>query len=97
MTASPRLWRGSLVYAAPPTAWIVHLLLSYALVPPACSSSTVPLHVGTAVLAGVAALAAVRGRRWAQPGRTVAISLGALFLLAILLQGAANAVVDPCA
>lgn len=93
-------WRRVALFAGPPTAWMAHLLVSYLLVPPACDTSTVPLHATTAVCI-VAALASVAlGIRSvdARRGRsTAALALGALFVLAIVLQGTANAMVNPCA
>lgn len=98
MTRAPVVpWRAVAVYAGPPVAWMVHLLVSYALVPPACDGSTVPLHVATVVLAGVATGCTVLALRGSPGGRTTGVVLGALFSLVILLQGAANALVDPCA
>lgn len=93
-------WRRIVLVGGPPTAWMAHLLVSYVLVPPSCSTSTVPLHVTTAASASVAvgAIAVGIGDLAGERSRRVAaLVLGGLFVLAILLQGAANTVVDPCA
>jgi hypothetical protein len=93
-------WRRIALLAGPPSAWMGHLLLSYLLVPPACDTSTVPLHATTVVFALAAVGAIVVGVRGVDGDGSRpfwAVLLGAFFVLVILLQGAANALVDPCA
>lgn len=89
-----------MLVAGPATSWAAHLLLSYALVPPACDATTLPLHLATATfaLAAVASvLVGVRGLDHDHSRPRAAMVLGGIFVLAIMLQGAANAMVDPCA
>lgn len=93
-------WRALLLFAGPPTAWMVHLLVSYLLVAPTCGDGTWPLHLTTvlAVLGLVSSLAL--GRRVVAGDRRRAVAagvLGGVFLFATLLQAAANVAVDPCA
>lgn len=92
-----RSWRGVALYAVPPAAWMGHLLVSYLLVPPACDRSTVPLHLTTAVFVLAAAGATLAGRTLRRSDRRAGTALGWFFVFIIALQGAANAVVDPCA
>jgi hypothetical protein len=93
-------WRRIALLAGPPSAWMGHLLLSYLLVPPACGTSTVPLHLTTVVLALAAVGAIVVGIRGVDGDGSrpfAAMVLGGFFVLVIILQGTANAVVHPCA
>lgn len=91
--------RGTVLYAGPAVAWILHLVVSYLLIPPACDSTTVPLHVTTALLLAAAVVSLLIGLRAHASARAapLGVTLGGLFVAAILLQGAANLVVDPCA
>lgn len=91
-------WRTVLLVAGPPAAWMAHLLVSYAWVPAACKGSGISLHVTTAAFTALAAASMVLGLRGPGSRRPVAaVVLGGIFLLAIVLQGAASAMVDPCA
>lgn len=101
------------VGVALPTVWFGLLAASYALVPVACAwGSRAPLHgaFGAALAATVAlaALAVVPSgpagagagagawSRWSTMRRAVCVE-AALFVVAVLLLGLANLVVDPCA
>lgn len=89
---------GILPVSGPPVAWMAHLLISYVWVPAACQGSTFVLHLATAVFAVAALLSVVVGvRRLEEPGSSAVLVLGGIFVLAILLQGAANVLVDACA
>lgn len=90
-------WRRAALFAGPPGAWVVHLLLSYLLVAPTCGGSTLPLHAATVGLAAVAVGSIAVGARAYEGNRPVALVFGGLFVLAIALQGLASAAVDPCA
>ncbi|MDP9019464.1 MAG: hypothetical protein M3N25_01455 [Actinomycetota bacterium] len=95
-----RPWRRIALLGGPPSAWGGHLLVSYLLVPPACETTVAPLHVTTAVFALAAVGSIVVGIRGVDGDGSrpfAAILLGGIFVLAIVLQGAANAMVDPCA
>lgn len=95
-----RPWRRIVLVGGPSSAWAAHLLVSYLLVPPACDTTSIPLHITTAVFAAAAVSSIVVGIRGVDGDRSrplAALVLGGIFVLAILLQGAANAMVDPCA
>ncbi|MBW3537006.1 MAG: hypothetical protein KY395_04435 [Actinobacteria bacterium] len=84
--------------AGPPVAWIAHLLVSYAWVPAACQGSAFVLHLATGVFAVMASLSVALGVRKVEgPESSAVMVLGAIFVLAIVLQGVANVVVDACA
>jgi hypothetical protein len=95
-TPVPHGWRRPLAFAVPPTAWLAHLLVSYLLVPPTCGTTTVPLHVATVVLAAAAVAATTLVVGTGEATRRTGLALGVVFVLAIVMQGAASAMVDPC-
>ena len=86
--------------------WATHLVVIYALLPVACQTGTgLVIHLTTILFGGAvggAILVGVRGRRRSDAGpaerwlATASILLNALFLFAVLLEGAAAFVVDPC-
>jgi hypothetical protein len=86
--------------------WATHLIVVYALLPIACLTGTgLVIHLMTLIFGGVAVGAIVVSLRlWERPDvgpaerwlATGSIPLNALFLFAILVEGAAAFVVDPC-
>jgi uncharacterized membrane protein len=87
-------------------AWATHLVVIYALQPIACATASgLVIHLTTllfgAAIAG-AIVVGMRGRRRPDAGpaerwlATASILLNALFLFAVLVEGAAAFVVDPC-
>lgn len=91
---------------AAPTAWLAHLLVSYALVPVACRGGAYLLHLTTFVAAAGAlagGVVAYRCRRHAQDGGADAflalagLAMSPLFLLVILVAGIGNILVGACA
>jgi len=104
-----RLRHGALiVYGAlgGAVAWATHLVVVYALLPVACLTGTgLVIHLTTLLFGGVVVGAIVvswrlRGRADAGPAErwlaTGSILLNALFLFAVLVEGSAAFVVDPC-
>ena len=87
-------------------AWATHLIAVYALLPVACQTGTgLVIHLTTLLFGGVvigAIVVGVRGRRRSDAGpaerwlATASLLLNALFLFAVLVEGAAAFVVDPC-
>jgi hypothetical protein len=87
-------------------AWITHLMTVYALLPVACLTGTgLVIHLTTLLFGGVAVGAiVVSARGWQRPNAGSAerwlgaagLLLNAIFLFAILVEGAAAFVVDPC-
>ena len=104
-----RLRHGALIFFGAlggAIVWATHLIVIYALLPIAClSASGLVIHLATILFAGVAVAAIVvavrlQGRpdagqaeRWLA---AASLLLNAIFLFAILLEGAAAFVVDPC-
>lgn len=99
------------VAAAVPLVWLAHLSANYALVPVACAAGTrAPLHavfavalVATVAMALAVARAPQRGGAgddedsgWQAVRRAVAVEAG-VFVVAVLLLGLPNVLVDPCA
>lgn len=101
MTAvARRPWRRVVFVVGPPAAWMAHLLVSYLLVPPTCGTTTIPLHVATVILAVAASASTLTGGQAVGGDRrfpTATVAWGGIFVFAIVLQGLANAMVDPCA
>ena len=89
-----------LMVAVPPTAWAMHLLLSYWFVPVSCERGTVaPMHLTTVVAVACAAAAAVYGHR-APSSSTLSrltLVLGIYFAGVIVMTGLVALLVDPCA
>lgn len=84
-----------------PVAWLVHLGLSYLLVPHACAAgSAAMLHVVTVVtvVAGAGALATAWRRRGAGDAflGLVGVAISLLFVAVTLLEGIQPVLVDPC-
>lgn len=105
--ARPSPWLVAFAVLGSPAAWVTHLALSYYVVPRACAAGTsLGLHlvtVGTAAVAVAAIVAAARLRAGADGAdgvlrtlATVGLLVGALFLLATLVEGIPVAFVDPC-
>lgn len=102
----PSPWLVAFATAGAPAAWLVHLSLSYYLVPRACAGSPVWLHLVTLVTAAVAVAAiaaAARVRAGAGPSDVALRYLGALgllvgvlFLAATLAEGLPALLIDPC-
>lgn len=98
MSVDGSRWAGIVSIAGPPVAWISHLLVSYIWVPAACQGSAVVLHLATAVFTVLASLSLALGIRKVEGPESSAVTvMGGIFVLAIVLQGAANVVVDACA
>lgn len=98
----------TIAVAGAPTAWMVHLLVSYLLVPVACGQdSNVLLHVTTfltalaAVAGGAVAARIRRDARSADRGRAfvalAGMAMSPLFLLLIVVGGASPVLIGPCA
>ena len=104
-----RLRHGALIFFAAlggAIVWATHLVVIYALQPIACATTSgLVIHLTTILFGGIVVGAIVvslrlRGRsdagqaeRWLA---TASILLNAIFLFAILVEGAAAFVVDPC-
>lgn len=104
-----RLWHGALIFFAAlggAIVWATHLIVIYALLPIAClTASGLVIHLTTLLFGGVVVGAiVVAGRLRSRPDAgqaerwlaSASILLNAIFLFAILLEGAAAFVVDPC-
>ena len=104
-----RLRHGALIFFAAlggAIVWATHLIVIYALLPIAClTASGLVIHLTTLLFGGVVVGAiVVAGRLRSRPDAgqaerwlaSASILLNAIFLFAILLEGAAAFVVDPC-
>lgn len=104
-----RLRHGALIFFGAlggALAWATHLVVVYALLPIACLTGTgLVIHLATFLFGAVtvgAIVVAMRGRQRPDAGQaerwlaTASLLLNALFLFAILVEGAAAFVVDPC-
>jgi hypothetical protein len=101
-------WRMVVLVVVPPVVWFAHLNLTYLFVPWACDDGTrLLLHLTTLVAAALTTAALVVGalartiRRPEDPWASTAalwggLVFGALFLAAIVFNGIANIVIDPC-
>jgi hypothetical protein len=89
-----------LMVAVAPTAWAMHLALSYWFVPVSCERGTVaPMHLTTAVAVACAVAAAIYGHRAPRSstlGR-LTLTLGVYFAGVIVMTGLVAVIVDPCA
>jgi hypothetical protein len=104
-----RLRHGALIFFVAlggAIAWATHLVVIYALQPIACATASgLVIHLMTILFGGVtvgAIVVAMRGRGRPDAGQaerwlaTASLLLNGLFLFAILVEGAAAFVVDPC-
>ncbi len=104
-----KLRHGALIFFAGlggALVWATHLIVIYALLPIACLTGTgLVIHLMTLLFggaAGAAIVVAVRLRERPDAGQaerwlaTGSLLLNAIFLFAILVEGAAAFVVDPC-
>lgn len=97
-------WLLAFALGGGPVAWLVHLSLSYYLVPRACAAGTsLGLHLVTLASAAVAVAAVVASRRVRAGddprGRflgTLGVLVGVLFLAAVLVEGLPVALIDAC-
>lgn len=98
-----RAWFGLL---APPVAYFVQLLLGYALVPVACSSTRAPLVILSALMFLVTAAAVFTSyQQWRELSRggeamsflsLMGALLGVLFLLLVAVTGIGTGLLEAC-
>ena len=104
-----RLRHGALVFfmaLGGALAWATHLIVIYALQPIACTTSSgLVIHLTTILFGGAvvgAIVVAAHGRQRPDAGQAerwlaaASLLLTAIFLFAILVEGMAAFVVDPC-